>query len=71
MHDTFSVVCNGAGRVFAGEPDGPPDGMALGGPKRRALFLLSGTGAYPELLRDTRLSRLDAVTVDTPGAGLP
>ncbi len=71
MHDTFSVVCKGAGPVVADEPDGPPDGMALGGPKRRTLFLPPSTDAYPELLRDTRLSRLDAVTVDTPGAGLP
>ena len=44
---------------------------ALGGPKRRTLFLLSSTDAYPQRLVGTRLSRLDAVTVDTPGAGLP
>ena len=44
---------------------------ALGGPERRTLFLLSSTDAYPQHLVGTRLSRLDAVTVDTPGAGLP
>ena len=44
---------------------------ALGGPARRTLFLLSSTDAYPQRLVGTRLSRLDAVTVDTPGAGLP
>jgi sugar lactone lactonase YvrE len=44
---------------------------ALGGPERRTLFLLSSTDAYPQRLVGTRLSRLDAVTVDTPGAGLP
>lgn len=44
---------------------------ALGGPQRRTLFLLSSTGAYPQRLAGTRLSRLDAVTVTTPGAGLP
>lgn len=44
---------------------------ALGGPERRTLFLLSSTDAYPKRLAGTRLSRLDAVTVDTPGAGLP
>ncbi|MGD1283658.1 SMP-30/gluconolactonase/LRE family protein [Mycobacterium seoulense] len=44
---------------------------ALGGPKRRTLFLLSSTEAYPQRLIGTRLSRLDAVTVSTPGAGLP
>lgn len=44
---------------------------ALGGPERRTLFLLSSTDAYPKRLVGTRLSRLDAVTVATPGAGLP
>jgi len=43
----------------------------LGGPGRRTLFLLSSTDAYPQRLAGTRLSRLDAVTVDSPGAGLP
>ena len=44
---------------------------ALGGPERRTLFLLSSTDAYPKRLVGTRLSRLDAVTVATPGADLP
>jgi sugar lactone lactonase YvrE len=44
---------------------------ALGGPQRRTLFLLSSTEAYPRRLVGTRLSQLDAVTVTTPGAGLP
>jgi sugar lactone lactonase YvrE len=44
---------------------------ALGGPERRVLFLLSSTDAYPRRLVGTRLSRLDAVQVATPGAGLP
>ncbi len=44
---------------------------ALGGPERRTLFLLSSTDAYPQRLVGTRESRLDAVLVDTPGAGLP
>jgi sugar lactone lactonase YvrE len=43
----------------------------LGGPDRRTLFLLSSTDAYPQRLIGTKLSRLDAVTVDVPGAGLP
>ena len=43
----------------------------LGGPSRRTLFMLSSTDAYPKRLIGTRLSRLDAVIVDTPGAGLP
>ncbi|HET7072696.1 MAG TPA: SMP-30/gluconolactonase/LRE family protein [Mycobacterium sp.] len=44
---------------------------ALGGPTRRTLFLLSSTDAYPQHLVGTRLSRLDAVQVGSPGAGLP
>lgn len=44
---------------------------ALGGPERRTLFLLSSTDAYPKRLVGTRRSRLDAVTVAIPGAGLP
>jgi sugar lactone lactonase YvrE len=43
----------------------------LGGPERRTLFLLSSTDAYPKRLVGTKLSRLDAMTVDIPGAGLP
>jgi sugar lactone lactonase YvrE len=43
----------------------------LGGPERRTLFLLSSTDAYPQRLVGTRHSRLDAVLVDTPGAGRP
>jgi sugar lactone lactonase YvrE len=43
----------------------------LGGPERRTLFLLSSTDAYPQRLIGTKLSSLDAVTVDVPGAGLP
>ncbi|WP_102143508.1 SMP-30/gluconolactonase/LRE family protein [Mycobacterium hubeiense] len=44
---------------------------ALGGPERRTLFLVSTTDAYPERLVGTTLSRVDATTVDVPGAGLP
>ena len=43
----------------------------LGGPADRTLFMLSSTGAYPKRLVGTRLSRVDTVIVDTPGAGLP
>lgn len=39
---------------------------ALGGPEGRTLFLLSSTGAYPERLIGTKLSTLDAVSVDIP-----
>ncbi|UXA10125.1 SMP-30/gluconolactonase/LRE family protein [Mycobacterium sp. SMC-8] len=40
----------------------------LGGPEDRTLFLLTAPDAYPERLRGTKLSRLDAVTVDIPAA---
>jgi len=43
----------------------------LGGPERRTLFMLSSTSAYPDRLVGTQLARLDATTVDIPGAGLP
>ena len=42
---------------------------ALGGPQGRMLFLLSSVGAYPERLIGTKLSRIDTVIVDIPGAG--
>ena len=48
-----------------------PIACALGGPERRTLFLLSSTDVYPERLLGTKLSCLDATTVDVPGAGLP
>jgi sugar lactone lactonase YvrE len=42
----------------------------LGGPAGRTLFMLTSTDAYPKRLIGTRLSRVDTVIVDTPGAGL-
>jgi sugar lactone lactonase YvrE len=42
----------------------------LGGPAGRTLFMLTSTDAYPKRLIGTRLSRIDTVIVDTPGAGL-
>ncbi|MCV7040316.1 SMP-30/gluconolactonase/LRE family protein [Mycolicibacterium moriokaense] len=44
---------------------------ALGGPERRTLFLLTSADAYPERLIGTKESRLEAMTVAAPGAGLP
>jgi sugar lactone lactonase YvrE len=42
----------------------------LGGPEGRTLFLLSAADAYPERLRGTQLSRLEATTVDVAAAEL-
>jgi sugar lactone lactonase YvrE len=39
----------------------------LGGPQRRTLFLLTSADVYPERLVDTKLSRVDTVTVDIAG----
>lgn len=39
----------------------------LGGAAGRTLFMLSSSDAYPKRLVGTRLSRVDAVIVDTPG----
>lgn len=44
---------------------------ALGGPERRTLFLLSSTDAYPQRLKGTKGSRVDATIVEIPGAGIP
>ncbi len=70
-HQFERIVASGAvtDRIEMG--DRVAIACALGGPQRRTLFLLSSTDAYPQRLAGTRLSRLDAVTVDTPGAGLP
>ncbi|MCV7378200.1 gluconolactonase [Mycobacterium alsense] len=70
-HEFERIVEGGAvtDRIDMGER--VPIACALGGPARRTLFLLSSTDAYPRRLVGTRLSRLDAVTVDIPGAGLP
>jgi sugar lactone lactonase YvrE len=43
----------------------------LGGPGRRTLFLVSSSDADPRRLAGTRLSRIDTLTVECPGAGLP
>ena len=43
----------------------------LGGPDGRTLFLVSRIEANPKLLAGSRSSRVDLVTVDRPGAGLP
>ena len=43
----------------------------LGGPDGRTLFIVSSVGAYPKLMAGTKSSRVEIVTVDSPGAGLP
>jgi sugar lactone lactonase YvrE len=70
-HQFERIVAGGAVTDRIDMGDRVAIACALGGPERRTLFLLSSTDAYPQRLVGTRLSRLDAVIVDTPGAGLP
>jgi len=66
----FERIVDGGGvtdRIDVG--DRTAIACALGGPEGRTLFLVTTTDAYPERLRGTRLSRLDATTVDAPAAG--
>jgi len=73
-HQFERIVSGGAkGRVTHRIDIGDRAAIAcmLGGPADRTLFMLSSTDAYPKRLLGTRLSRLDTVMVDAPGAGLP
>jgi sugar lactone lactonase YvrE len=70
-HQFERIVAGGAVTDRIDMGDRVAVACTLGGPQRRTLFLLSSTDAYPQRLVGTRLSRLDAVTVATPGAGLP
>jgi sugar lactone lactonase YvrE len=74
-HQFQRIVDDGSGKSTVTDRIDMGDRTAiactLGGPERRTLFLLSSTDAYPERLTGTKLSRVDAVTVDVPGAGRP
>ncbi|MDZ4264141.1 MAG: SMP-30/gluconolactonase/LRE family protein [Mycobacterium sp.] len=63
-----SGACTVTDRIDMG--DRTAIACALGGPEGRTLFLLSSTDAYPQRLVGTKLSRLDATTVDVPAAVL-
>jgi sugar lactone lactonase YvrE len=43
----------------------------LGGPDRRTLYVCTAPSHIPERTRAARAGRIEAVTVDVPGAGLP
>jgi sugar lactone lactonase YvrE len=72
-HQFERIVAGGSGHVTHRIDIGDRVAIAcmLGGPAGRTLFMLTSTDAYPKRLIGTRLSRLDTVIVDTPGAGLP
>ncbi|MCE2486598.1 MAG: SMP-30/gluconolactonase/LRE family protein [Desulfurellaceae bacterium] len=44
---------------------------ALGGPQRQTLFLLTAETTLEDLAQGKSIGRVEAVRVDTPGAGLP
>ncbi|MBX7430811.1 SMP-30/gluconolactonase/LRE family protein [Mycobacterium sp. Y57] len=72
-HQFERIVADGDGRFTVSDRI-DIDGRAaiactLGGPEGRTLFVLSSADAYPERLRGTKLSRLEAITVDVPAAG--
>jgi sugar lactone lactonase YvrE len=70
-HEFQRIVAGGAVTDRIDMGDRTAIACTLGGPERRTLFLLSSTDAYPERLIGTKLSRVDALTVDVPGAGRP
>jgi sugar lactone lactonase YvrE len=73
-HQFARIVKDGKGGTVADRIDmGDRSAIActLGGPERRTLFLLSATDSYPDRLVGTKLSRVDALIVDVPGAGFP
>ncbi|MFY9764124.1 MAG: SMP-30/gluconolactonase/LRE family protein [Mycobacterium sp.] len=72
-HQFERIVAGGSGHVTHRIDIGDRVAIAcmLGGPAGRTLFMLTSTDAYPKRLIGTRLSRVDTVIVDTPGAGLP
>ncbi len=43
----------------------------LGGADRRTLYICTAPSHVPDETRAARLGRIEAVTVDVPGAGLP
>jgi sugar lactone lactonase YvrE len=61
------------GRVTDEMPftDGIPVACVLGGDDRRTLFICVGATLDHDAPRDNPQSRIDAFTVDTPGAGRP
>jgi len=65
------IVAGGAVTACIDVGDRTAIACTLGGPGRRMLFLLSSSGVDAHRLSGLKLSRLDAVTVDIPGAGLP
>jgi sugar lactone lactonase YvrE len=70
-HQFQRIVAGGAVTDRIDIDDRAAIACTLGGPGRRTLFLVSSSDVYPERLVGTRLSRIDALMVDSPGAGLP
>ena len=59
---TDAITIDGANRVFA---------AMLGGPERRTLYLCTAPSTLPADTKTDRGGRIEAITVEVPGAGLP
>jgi len=70
-HQFQRIVAGGAVTDRIDMGDRNAIACTLGGPERRLLFLLSAVDDGPQPTTGPKPARLDAVTVDIPGAGRP
>ncbi|OWM11799.1 gluconolactonase [Mycolicibacterium peregrinum] len=69
-HEFHRIAPDGSAVTHRIETDGRTAiACALGGVEGRTLFLVTTTDAYPERLIGTKLSRVDALMVETPAPG--
>lgn len=69
-HEFQRIAPDGSAITHRIETDGRTAiACALGGVEGRTLFLVTTTDAYPERLIGTKLSRVDALMVETPAPG--
>ncbi|MGA5544095.1 SMP-30/gluconolactonase/LRE family protein [Mycobacterium sp. NPDC051198] len=69
-HEFQRIAPDGSAVTHRFETDGRTAiACALGGVEGRTLFLVTTTDAYPERLIGTKLSRVDALMVETPAPG--
>ncbi|MFV8241416.1 SMP-30/gluconolactonase/LRE family protein [Mycolicibacterium peregrinum] len=69
-HEFQRIAPDGSAVTHRFEADGRTAiACALGGVEGRTLFLVTTTDAYPERLIGTKLSRVDALMVETPAPG--
>lgn len=69
-HEFQRIAPDGSGVTARIDADGRTAiACALGGVEGRTLFMVTTTDAYPERLIGTKLSRVDALMVETPAPG--